>query len=316
MGRGVFVKGLMTSYVVSDELEVIPASTDAAFQLALYKPQLIDGSSVTERIFDVGVSEQMLEMLRFSLVSKTALTQTLLHHNTLPESSRSRVDSGQGRRSINIKHDQQQNNHESSSSQGDQYEKICVRLCDKQIEAGGMLCGSGFLTVPLGYILKEEMGSAAAGGVDGGSQSQEGCIRTLYKSVDDLYAADTILSDELKDVLLCPKIPMRFGYTKQLLGLEEVEHNYSYQRYNYDGQITLTTRTGISSKAFELIDPKSSSRGKTEGGFLKGPAMFTVTDNLNITHFSLVYSLSLLKSLNVPLTDVEKVTVYIGKEEV
>ncbi|KAJ4835200.1 hypothetical protein Tsubulata_037003, partial [Turnera subulata] len=122
-------------------------------------------------------------------------------------------------------------------------------------------------------------------------------------------------SDELKDDLLSPKIPLGFAYENQLLGLEEVDQWY-YNSRDCRGHDTLKT-DGVVSTCLSIRDPKSHPEGgEREGvGFLKEAAMFTVTDDLKITPISPVSSLLLLNKLEVPLSDVGKLTVRIGREE-
>ncbi|KAJ4847936.1 hypothetical protein Tsubulata_031380, partial [Turnera subulata] len=281
--EGVFVKGLQR-FFVSDALEVVPASTDAILSKL-----------------------QVTNILLFSMSSKTALTRTLLENKTMAESS--------GVNCFDTSSSSMKPKQENHESKGDK--SISVRLViskSKQVvyhaEAGEDFVDLlfSFLTVPLGYIIKE-MGSS--GGT--GSQSQ-GSICYLYNSVKDL-AANAMKSDELKDDLLSPKIPLGFAYENQLLGLEEVDQWY-YNSRDCRGHDTLKT-DGVVSTCLSIRDPKSPPEGRErEGvGFLKEAAMFTVTDDLKITPICPVSSLLLLNKLEVPLSDVGKLTVRIGRGE-
>ncbi|KAJ4835201.1 hypothetical protein Tsubulata_037004 [Turnera subulata] len=287
--EGVFVKGLQR-FVVSDELEVVPASSDASFDF-LSKLHVVDCSAITERTFNIGLTE-ITNIMRFSMSSKTVLSRILLENKTMAESSG--VNYFYTSSPIKPK----QENHESKGDGN-----ISVRLVvskSKQMvcyaEAGEDFVNLlfSFLTVPLGYVLKE-MGSSGGNG----SQSQ-GCLSYLCNSVKELDA-DVMKSDELKDVLLNPKIPVGFAYENQLLGLKEVKLFYNMKSEATD----LTIR-----------DPKSSNEPGIKGvGFLKVAAMFTVTEDLKITPISPVTSLLMLNKLKVPLSDVGKLTVQIGREE-
>ncbi|KAJ4830680.1 hypothetical protein Tsubulata_027991, partial [Turnera subulata] len=284
---GVFVKGLMTSFVVSDQLEV-------------------------------------LNMLGFSLVSKTVLAHTLLQLKITnpPEACTRRADYSDQGGSINHRRQHQephlQQKHELPQRDGT---NICVALviskskqmvCYAEVGEDFVNMLFSFLTVPLGHILKE-MGSS------GGTVSlSEGlCIGYLHKSVQDIDP-DTMTSNVVKDKLLSPGLPIGFGYEKQLLGVEEVEQKYHYRRRRYccygKGK---PTNESTQTTVLTIRDPKSPN-GKEDpvqgGGFLKGPAMFTITDNLNITPISPVSTLSIMKKLNVHFEDVEKLRVYIGKK--
>lgn len=64
-----------------------------------------------------------------------------------------------------------------------------------------------------------------------------------------------------------------------------------------------------------LLDPKRSVK-KSREGYVEGPAMFIVTDDLVITPISSLSGFSILDELNVPLDDIEERIVHVGKEEV
>ncbi|EEF41862.1 conserved hypothetical protein [Ricinus communis] len=73
--EGVFLKE-RTRIVISGELKVLPPSTSASFSL-LSKLGVMDASTIEERTFDIGVDE-VLNLLKSSLVSRAPLTETLL----------------------------------------------------------------------------------------------------------------------------------------------------------------------------------------------------------------------------------------------
>ncbi|KAL5750423.1 hypothetical protein ACOSP7_025026 [Xanthoceras sorbifolium] len=83
--KGVFVKG-PTCLIVSDELEIMPASIEASLSL-FSKLGVMDGTTTEECNLNIGLDE-VLTLLKCSLVSKTPLTETLLKHNPVPELGR------------------------------------------------------------------------------------------------------------------------------------------------------------------------------------------------------------------------------------
>ncbi|KAJ0020994.1 hypothetical protein Pint_32628 [Pistacia integerrima] len=90
--RGVFVKGL-NQFIISDELQVKPSSIEASVSV-LSKLGLTDCSSIEEYNYyniDVRVDE-VLTLLKCSLVSKKPLTETLLKQNSAPKFSKEDFD--------------------------------------------------------------------------------------------------------------------------------------------------------------------------------------------------------------------------------
>ncbi|KAF8394968.1 hypothetical protein HHK36_018907 [Tetracentron sinense] len=137
-----------------------------------------------------------------------------------------------------------------------------------------------FLTFPLGAIVD----------LLGGNSPWQ-CVNKLYKSVEHLSVGNYIKSDECKNMLIRPKLAPYFSCDNQLLGIEEVYlPHYS-----------------------EFLNPKLlNARINRGGGFLKGPKMFMITDDLVVTPLS---SISAIYSFNVPLSDVEERVVTVGKKE-
>ncbi|KAA8543792.1 hypothetical protein F0562_022031 [Nyssa sinensis] len=296
--RGVFAKGV-TRFIVSDELRITPPSTERCFAL-LSNLGVKDGSTIEERTFNVGVNE-VLNLLKCSLVSTTALTQILLKHKPVPQLDDKNVTLG-----IFV---QSQSEGEASNSDG----KMCVKLVlskSKKIvcyaEAGEDFVDLlfSFLTLPLGYIVKNMHGN-----------SFKGCINHLYNSVLDLDAEKSFKSDELKEMLVSPKLAPCFGYVNQLLDIEEASNQLYYM---HSSKILTKDKTHIPSGCHHYIltftDPKSNE-ANSDGGFVKGPALFTITDSLIITPISPISGISLLNRLKIPFSDIEERVVHVGKEE-
>ncbi|TQE00923.1 hypothetical protein C1H46_013463 [Malus baccata] len=109
-------------------------------------------------------------------------------------------------------------------------------------------------------------------------------------------------------MLVNPKLAPDFSYNS-LLGIEVASYYYLDGRLTTDSSL-IPSNTPLESCKIEPTDNDSSARG-----FLKGPASFTVTDNLVIRPISTIFELSVLDKLNVPFTDTENRVVLMGKKE-
>ncbi|XP_073265201.1 uncharacterized protein [Populus alba] len=265
--RGVFVKEL-ARFVVSDYFQVMPASTSASISL-LTKLGVMDTSNIEERIFDIGVTE-VLELLQCSLVSRTPLTEVLLSRKEVPE-----LRNEDSLQRISLMHEilehQTEGNGETSVRLVVCKSKKVVCYAEASKDFVDLLFS--FLTIPLGYLMNEKHGGKS-----------KGCIHHLYDSVSDLDAMKYLNSNDIKEILLNPKIAPGSGYKNQPLGVKEAVDNQQYY-YNWNSSKPLRTESictrGYTPALLTMMDPKSPYKEGTEGdGFLLDPAMFTVSDDL------------------------------------
>ncbi|XP_061983025.1 uncharacterized protein LOC133702709 [Populus nigra] len=297
--RGVFVKGL-ARFVVSDYFQVQPASTSASISL-LTKLGVMDASNIEERIFDIGVTE-VLQLLECSLVSRTPLTEVLLARKEVPEL---RNEDSLQRISLmrEILEHQSERNGETSVRLVVCKSKKVVCYAEASKDFVDLLFS--FLTIPLGYLMNETLG-----------RQSKGSIHHLYDSVIDLDAMKYLKSNEIKEILLNPKIAPGSGYKNQPLGVREAVDN---QQYYYDRSVIRTESKcpgGSTLPLLTMMDPKTPYKEGTEGGgFLLDPAMFTVSDDLVVTPISPVSELSLLEKLKIPFNDIYVCEVQVGREE-
>ncbi|XP_050237700.1 uncharacterized protein LOC130014522 isoform X2 [Mercurialis annua] len=299
---GVFVKRL-TRVMISDNLQVMPPSSESSFSL-LSMLGVIDVNSVEERTFDIGV-DTVVDLLKSSLVSETALTEILLKPKEIPDI----VKKISKRHGFSLK-----TKSGDCTSKGN--DKIRIKLmlskskkmvCYAEVREDFVNLLFSFLTVPLGYILKEMDGAAS-----------KGCINHLYDSIASLDVEKYFKSNDHKEILLSPKIAPNLGYANQLLRVEEAVHPeyYSVLYGPYARNISADKPTSGTVTAISVKDPISSHKlTKTSGGFVMGPGMFTVTDDLTVTPISAVSGVSALSKLKVPLNDVEERSVYVGTKE-
>jgi len=238
------------------------------------------------------------------LVSRTPLTEVLLARKEVPEI---RNEDSLQRTSLM---------HEILEHQSERNGETSVRLvvckskkvvCYAEASKDFVDLLFSFLTIPLGYLMNEKHGGQS-----------KGSIHHLYDSVIDLDAMKYLKSNDIKEILLNPKIAPGSGYKNQPLGVREAVDN---QQYYYDRCVIRTESKcpggSTTLPLLTMMDPKSPYKEGTEGdGFLLDPAMFTVSDDLVVTPISPVSELSLLEKLKIPFNDIYVCEVQVGREEV
>ncbi|WCJ20378.1 hypothetical protein M5689_002614 [Euphorbia peplus] len=282
---GVFLKGL-TRFVISDDLLLMHPSSSS---FLLSELELVDESMIEVREFDIG-EDEVLNLLKSSLASKEALSQTLLHKNEAHSGNLLRGRSCSSFKKIIRELGELENRKYVSVKLFISKSKKIV--CFAEVVEDFLDLVFSFLTLPLGYVLKQMQGEDLI----------DGCVDNLYNSIKDLNVKYFRSRNERK-MLLNPKIPPKFGYDNQLTGVEEVSCN-AY----FDSPTTVII----------VEDQKIPTRyreEKSNRGFMAGPAMFTVTDNLNVIPISAVSRVNILNKLDVPLRDVEELVVHVGNIE-
>ena len=174
-----------------------------------------------------------------------------------------------------------------------------------------------FLTFPLGCVVRMLGGYSSLGSLDG-----------FYKSINDISGSKYFMSNEIKNRLIEPYIASQFSVSKRILptNKQPVPQFYCYYQVGDLRQHIVRTTLFISDKSricdkkevcksLKLLDPKSSL-GSQEGGYVKGPAVFMVTDDLVVTPMTPTSALSLLDHLGTPPTDLMEKIVTIGFSEV
>ncbi|KAM1653691.1 hypothetical protein ACFX14_006254 [Malus domestica] len=252
---------------------------------------LMGWKSVEELTFNVGVDE-VLNLLMLSLVSETPLTKTLLKDKTIPNMIDENLD-----QDLCIEY------REVGGKRNEEEEKISIKLIVSKSKKKVYYAEVGedfvnllfsFLTLPLGFVVKQMQ-----------HNSLKGCIDQLYKSVEDLDE-QYLKSNLHKKKLVSPKLLPGFGYKNHLLGIEEASYKWT------DSE----PKSHCKEDCIDFVDPKSHhKKDDKDCGFLKGPAMFMVTDSLNVNPISAIVGISILCELNVPVTDVEVRAAHVGKEE-
>lgn len=304
----VFLKGGAASFMITDDLQVMPAST-ASLTSLFGKLGVSDKSEIEAKTVEVG-TEEVLQLLKFSLLSKTALTNMVLNSQGSWLKDISKYEDNQTAKLD--KKTMSQNTNTMSL-------KLIVSKSKKKVlyaEAGVKLVDFlfSFLVFPLGAVVKHL-----------GGNSRLGCIDNLYKGAAELSSENYIKSEECKNRLLSPKLFPHSGFDSHIL---KVEEEYPKYRYDDSGCIELVRNTNksegssivneeeASDLAINILDPKSPTGETIKGeGYLKGPATFMIMDNLLVTPFSPTAIITQLNQMKVSTSDVEERTVIVGKDE-
>ncbi|XP_059650147.1 uncharacterized protein LOC132295901 [Cornus florida] len=152
------------------------------------------------------------------------------------------------------------------------------------------LIGS-FLTFPLGYVFEKFS-----------CLSLRGCLGNLYKNIQDFDIEVFFKSEEMKSILVNPKLAHGLALDKQLIPNEEA----AYPSYS-----TISSLCNVS-----CVLPKSNPEETIIGnGFITRHSMFLVTDDFTIMPLSSFSGISFIDRLNIPLSDIIEKEVTMGEEE-
>ncbi|RWR96783.1 hypothetical protein CKAN_02618500 [Cinnamomum micranthum f. kanehirae] len=301
---GVFVKGDVI-YMISDDLQVFPASTASA--LSLFKDLGI-GLRTTFEEHNVRVSaEEVLHLLERLLFSKTPLTDTFLREQDMASTADHNSIATLNSSGHGMAQSQMEGENDISSK------RMSIKLIQNKSNHRIFYAETGtdfpdllfsFLTFPLGAILKCLGGRSGIKSLD-----------NLYKSIEDLNSKSSMKSEECKTLLLDPKLAPYFNSKNQLLQIEEeAPRNFLIKKcqicFNSD---RLECSHGLGSIMVHPINPKYPGAVTESGGaFLKEPTTFIVTDNLVVKPFSTISVITLLSSYNIVMNDIEERDVNVG----
>ncbi|CAL1352689.1 unnamed protein product [Linum trigynum] len=353
--KGLFVKRL-SRLVISDDLRVKPATTAATVSL-LSEHGVSDATQVEELTFDFGINEA-LDLLKLALVSKTPLSDVLLNTKVAKKELSSKANFLGGfdhrcHRAVVKQVEDAPQVAPKDSAAASLPKKVStaavaarIKLVYSKTKNRVLYAEAGedfvdliftFLLVPLGHMFKQ-MQDVVHGATD--VIPSEGCMKNLYKSVQDLVAEGCIVGDKddgRAPVLLRPLLAARYGYLDHPLGLKEVEYIFVNDksasssssaaaaaacpvegRGRTAGQFWSTISCVIKDPKLPATvrpeDPATWKELSRAAGYVS-PSMYTVTDDLNISPISPASNLALLRKLNVPFSDIEDRIVHVGKQE-
>ncbi|ONK68898.1 uncharacterized protein A4U43_C05F17190 [Asparagus officinalis] len=290
-GDGVFVRGGL-KFIVSDELRVMPASTGGVLSL-FGKKGIKDGS--------------VLNLLRRTLISNTPLTDLFFKKSSMNEGDLPNRD---GMFQLVPKcegHDENSDCEEMKVKLlRTKYNGRFVHMeCDEKV----VELLFSFLTLPVGAVIKFL-----------GKNSSMGCFDNLYESVESLCSPESVCikSDEHKSMLLSPKLAPFFAAKMQRLKIEETVsrggvtkagcHSCFRKTANCPHEVNIAT--------FKELNPKFPNK-MTEpgGGYAKGQCKFMVTDDLNVSLFSPLAAVHMVKELGVSIGNLKEEEVGIGETQ-
>ncbi|XP_042422222.1 uncharacterized protein LOC122009966 [Zingiber officinale] len=278
--HGVFVKG--AKFVVTDAL-CIAFVTDLISTLNECGND--DCNHMEERLVKIE-REQVLHILKRSLISNTPLTDVLLHNGedmTTPKVSVPSIGKTVERKAFD--------------EEKKIYKLNMVLTRNKVLYAGASqdfvdLIFS-FLTFPLGS-LKRHLGS----------RFRIGCLNNLYGSAERLRSSGFVVAG-CEERLLNPKLAPYFNCKNQVIGLEE-EKQVIYYTCNHCCKLSTTRYCCILHEAWAeqatLIDPKGQPGGtiSSRGSYCQ-ELMYMVTDELVVTPLSLTEVISFRKEISDPI---------------
>ncbi|XP_028783614.1 uncharacterized protein LOC114739705 [Neltuma alba] len=316
---GVFVRG-DTMYLIFDDLRVLenfPGNT------VHHLVQLghTDLSKLAEVAPNVGLS-QIMDLMKRALISKSPLSDVFLtweDGGSDPVSSFGPIlaPSQFGRASNPPSFGMHGNDSSLMLKVTSSKSTNKILYAEAQGDFADFLFS--FLAMPLGAILK----------ILGGNDFKLGSMHNLYNSVKGLSTWYTSWSNNYSSPytpLLDLKVPSQYGCIRQPLMLqEEKTPTYWYGTGLILNMIRWPIKNGVISKErhqitdaseMSMVDPRrADERTGLTVGFVKRPALFAVTDDLQVTPLTCASSISFLQKLNIPLNDLEQHEVKIGPNE-
>lgn len=299
---GVFVKG-MASFIISDNLQVMPAST-AAIQNLLEKLGIDDANILEEMTIDV-TKEVLLNLLKRSLLSESPLSGICFQGP---------IDDA---KSLTARRGPKIENTDDESKMLELTILLCKsshKVAYAETTAGEGLVDAllSLLTFPLGSIVKL---------LD--KNSLIGCVDNLYKSVEKLsMETDCFKSDEHKGMLLAPKLAPYFGCSNSLLPYIEMVPGTGMVPgccvcFLAEKGTAGTDKCEHGKKHVSLdeMNPKRPTSKEVGGGYVKEKIKFMITDDLEIVPFSALLSIQIAKELGLNCASLEERKVSIGKTE-
>lgn len=261
----IFVKK-KTSFVITDDLNVVPVLLDASIELLnSLGVEYID--LLDERTVYFGLDE-ISNLLKWSLLTNDPLTNLVLRGSKLcscpcscccPYSAC--IASSTSSYSAST----------SKNSGRSQTMKLLVQKSKKKV-----LCAQvenffvellfSFLTIPLGAVKHLTKDNSSPMGID-----------NLYDSISSLANGKYLKSEDVKTMLVCPKLAANYLRVTEFLPIYDVN--------------------------------------TSPGHFLKEQTTFVVSDDLEVTVSPSISTISKFNTLGIPVGDIEVMEVNVGEQE-
>ncbi|XP_076912307.1 uncharacterized protein LOC143570572 isoform X1 [Bidens hawaiensis] len=258
-GDLVFLKK-KASFIITDDLNVIPGMLETSITL-LQSLGVKDINLLEEKTIYFGLIQFSI-LLMWSLVTNTPLTN-MLFGGSKPSYFRS---------SSSCIKPSTKSNFPLNASQSTQCQtvKLLIRKSKKvlcaQVDKFFVDMLFSFLTIPLGHVKHLTMDNSPPRGID-----------NLYNSISSLGVENYLKSEEIKNLLLCPKLASNYFRVTDLLPVYE--------------------------------------KDASPGSFLKAQATFIVSDDLEVAFSPSMSIISKYNTLGIPVGDIEVIEVSIGEQE-
>ncbi|XP_028783527.1 uncharacterized protein LOC114739711 [Neltuma alba] len=318
---GVFVRG-DTMYLIFDDLRVLENFPGNTVHYLVQRGHT-DLTKLTEVAPNVGLN-QIMDLMKRALISKSPLSDVFLtweDGGSDPVSSFRPIlaPSQFGRASNPTMSFFGVHGNDSSLMLKVTSSKSRNKILYAEAEGDFADFLFSFLAMPLGAILK----------ILGGNDFKLGSMHNLYNSVKGLSTWYTSWSNNYSSPytpLLDLKVAPQYGCIRQPLMLqEEKTPTYWYGTGVIRNMMCYANKNGVISKErhqiadaseISMVDPRcADERTGLTVGFVKRPALFAVTDDLQVTPLTCASSISFLQKLNTPLNDLEQHEVKIGPNE-
>ncbi|PNX94675.1 hypothetical protein L195_g017853 [Trifolium pratense] len=254
---------------------------------------------------------RVLDLLKFSMLSNTPLTDFIFRNNN------------QFIRSLNRRNQSVFEIRDVSPYDFRQMSvKLLVRNSTREVlyaeaEEDFVDFLLSFLTFPLGGVLHMLQGFSSVSSID-----------NLYNSMTELSPDRYLISQDLKNKMVTPLCAPQFELRNQLLPISAASLP-TYYYHTYQTKVFSRCLPSVNSTPkyvsncvsqhntpLSFVDPKFClSKSSSSGEYAKGPSMFLVTDSLVVTPMSSVSAASYLIRSNVPLFDLEEMVIRIGVNE-
>ncbi|KAL3635446.1 hypothetical protein CASFOL_019993 [Castilleja foliolosa] len=303
---GVYTKSA-ASFIISDDLQIFPSET--GYAICILTSLGITGTDVTEMMDVTFGFNQVMDVLKGSLLSETPLTDIILNKgllnpivvkcdacilpvlkgSLLSETPLTDIILNKGLLNpIVVKCDAcilpvDQAVEQSSSNDKKMTVKAIIQESTNRlmlVEADSNFVDFLFsmFTIPLGKVE----------GLLGGSTGLKN-IDNLYRSLGNITDDKYLKTQDTKAMLLEPCLPVGYVSKDNILPLIQ-------ETWKWDGC--------------------SFKSPKGPGNYVKGQKMYMATDDLTVTPLCMASSISIFKQLKVPFSDVKELELDIGLKEV
>ncbi|KAL3830431.1 hypothetical protein ACJIZ3_019233 [Penstemon smallii] len=266
-----------SSFLISDELRMLPNVTGSYLQ-TINDLGITDTDGALQMTFTIGFN-QIMELLKWSLLSQSPLTDLILGKSQIHKSSSIAkfelfilppADMNEGANSSSTKFKVKATLHKSTR-----------KLLFVQAEEDLVDFLFSLLTIPIGKVESLLDSNTCLGSID-----------NLYSSLASLNADKYLKTPDAKGWLLDPKLPPNYISKNQYMIFPISEQIYDFKSGSCKG------------KPLAFVYPNN------EGSYVKGPGMFMVNDDLTVTPLCMLSTISILNELKIPLwfTHIESIT--------